>query len=51
MFLRLLIVLQIYRRHRPPALLKSSIEFVIQLKEKLNAPPKARDNLPMKLAN
>jgi len=31
-----LIVLQIYWRYRPPALLKSSIDFVIQLKEKFN---------------
>jgi hypothetical protein len=31
-----LIVLQIYWRYRPPALLKSSIDFVIQLKGKCN---------------
>jgi len=31
-----LIVLQIYWRYGPPALLKSSIDFVIQLKEKFN---------------
>jgi hypothetical protein len=35
-FLCLLSVLQIYWRCRPPALLKSSIDFVIQLKEKFN---------------
>src|SRR5882762_667002 len=35
-FLCLLIVLQIYWRYRPTALLKSSIYFVIQLKEKFN---------------
>jgi len=29
-----LIVLQIYWRYRPPVLLKSSIDFVVQLKEK-----------------
>ena len=33
-FLCLLSVLQIYWRYRPPALLKSSIDFVIQLKNK-----------------
>jgi len=36
LFVCLLIVIQIYRRYRPPALLKSSINFVIWLKEKFN---------------
>jgi len=36
LFVYLLIVIQIYRRYRPPALLDSSINFVIQLKWKFN---------------
>jgi hypothetical protein len=51
-FLCLLIVLQIYWRYRPPALLKSSIDFVIQLKEKFNGWPLALiKNWPLSASN